>query len=486
MRIPSLKTLTAQLVLLFSTVTLVTFAIVGCYLYQALSNQLAKRDDDELIGKIEQFRHLMIESEAIEDIARNPHRLHDAAAGHDGLIVIVKTLDGRVIMRNVEDAREARALRVVPADSVATLESIGMWEYSPGHLARAVTAYAKVGQSQAQVQIIMGRTTSDRMVLLQDYRQDVIAALLFGVALAAALGYAVVRRALRPIKRTAHQARSITAQRLDTRLEASEAPVELQALVRSFNEVLDRLEESFQRLTQFSADIAHDLRTPLYNLTMQTQVALSQPRSKDEYQSLLSSSLEEYERLTRMVESMLFLARADNAEVGCSKQATQANVELQKIADYFEGIAADAGVDITVEGNAPLYADPALFRRAVSNLVANAIRYTPAGHSIRLLATSAPRATVISVINPGAGIASQHLPRLFDRFYRADPARSSSASSTGLGLAIVQAIMKLHGGMAEVTSVLDGETIFSLHFPTFNLSAHNVEDAQSTVRAHLP
>lgn len=465
MRLLSLKTLTAQLVVLFSTVTVLTFAIVGSYLYHSLRTQLERRDDHELVGKIEQFRHILTESETSMAIVRDPHRLLDAAAGHDGLIVVLKSSDGRVIMSNIDDAVDDPVLSVVPLDQVPQPSALGMWEYTPGRSARAVSAFARVGGSSEVVQIQIGRTSSDRMVLLWEYLEDVIAAMLIGVLLAAALGYAVVRRAVHPIRRIADRARSITAQRLDTRLDAGTVPKELQALVQAFNEALDRLQDSFHRLSRFSADIAHDLRTPIYNLTMQTQVALSQPRSGEEYQALLSSGLEEYERLTRMVESMLFLARADNAEVAIRKEFMDAGAELQKIADYFEGIAADAEVSIRVEGSAKLQADPALFRRAVSNLVANAVRYTPQGQTICLQVVSHPGATVVHVINPGAGIESHHLPRLFDRFYRADPARCSSASSTGLGLAIVQTIMKLHGGTAAVTSVRHHETTFSLHFP---------------------
>jgi two-component system heavy metal sensor histidine kinase CusS len=460
-----LKTLTAQLVLLFSTVTLLTFAIVGSYLYQSLRTQLERRDDHELVGKIEQFRHIMSESDSTRAVISDRHRLLDAAAGHDGLIVVLKSSDGRVIMSNIDGAVDAPALSTISPDQAPQPTALGMWEYTPGRSARAISALARVGTSSEVVQILVGRTSSDRMVLLREYLEDVIAAMLIGVLLAAGLGYVVVRRAVHPIKRIATRAHSITAQRLDTRLDASAVPVELQALVQAFNEALDRLQDSFQRLSRFSADLAHDLRTPIYNLTMQTQVALSQPRSGEEYQALLSSGLEEYERLTRMVESMLFLARADNAEVAIRKEFMDAGAELQKIADYFEGIAADAGVILRVEGSARLQADPALFRRAVSNLVANAVRYTPQGQTIRLHVVGHPGVTVVNVINPGAGIDSHHLPRLFDRFYRADPARCRSASSTGLGLAIVQTIMKLHGGTAEVASVRHHETTFSLRFP---------------------
>lgn len=466
MKLPHPATLTARLALLFTAATFFTFAAVGGYLYRSLATQLELRDDHELIGKIEQFRHILLETATLQAIRNDQHRFIDAAAGHDGLIVMLKSADGQVLIRNQSGTHGVPDISIVPASEKPDLQSLTLWTLSPGQSARAVSAWGKLGNSKEQVQIIVARVSSDRMALLETYRREVLGAMLIGAILAAFLGYVVVRSALRPVKAIARQARSITAQRLEQRLDASAVPTELQALVQSFNAVLDRLQDSFQRLSQFSADLAHDLRTPLYNLTMQTEVALSQRRSDDEYQTLLSSSLEEYERLARMVDTMLFLARADNAQVALTKQQLDVADELQRIADYFEGIADDAEVQFAVQGMGTISADAALFRRAVNNLVANAIRYTPRGAVIRLSVEQLADATVIHVTNPGSGISAEHISRIFDRFYRADEARSQSASAAGLGLAIVQSIMKLHGGRAEADSVPHGETVFRLVFPT--------------------
>lgn len=369
------RTLTVQLAVLFALATISTFLAVGGYLYRSLAIQLELHDDHELIGKIEQYRHILRQSESIESIQQDQHRFVDAAAGHDGLIVILSDAADRTLLSTgtETDAPLPRTPAVAEEDT-PDRDSLTSWRYDNGRSARAVTAWGLTGESKERVRITVARTTSDRMALLADYRIDVVGATLAGAALAAALGYVVVRRALRPVKAVAKQASSITAQRLETRLDARAAPVELQALVESFNAVLDRLQDSFQRLSQFSADLAHDLRTPLYNLTMQTQVALSQPRAVDEYQALLTSSLEEYERLGRMVESMLFLARADNAQVALTRTHISVHEELHRIAEYFEWLAEESDVRITVSGTATCRADAALFRRAVNNLVANAIR----------------------------------------------------------------------------------------------------------------
>jgi two-component system heavy metal sensor histidine kinase CusS len=458
-------TLTAKLAGLYAITTLIILASVGTYLYRALASQLAAREDHELVEKVEQFRHILLETPNYDAIIKDEHRFIDVAMGHHGLIVMLVAANGQTLMQNHDAAGALTPSHVAPIGQDPDPRSIWDWEYAPGKTARTIVAWAKLDKASEPVRVVVGRTASERTQLLADYLQEVLAAMVGASILAALLGYLAVRRALWPLKIIAHQAHSITAQRLERRLDAHLAPPELQVLVESFNAALDRLQDSFQRLSQFSADLAHDLRTPLYNLTMQTQVALSQPRSNEEYIVMFSSSLEEYERLSRMVESMLFLARADNAQVALSIQTLDGFDELQRIADYFEGIAEDAKVSISVEGEGPLVVDPALFRRAVSNLVANAIRFTPAGNTIRLYLEQGPTLTVVGVANPGAGIEQIHLARIFDRFYRADQSRSRSGASTGLGLAIVDSIMKLHGGKVEVESVLNGMTTFRLRFP---------------------
>jgi two-component system heavy metal sensor histidine kinase CusS len=203
------------------------------------------------------------------------------------------------------------------------------------------------------------------------------------------------------------------------------------------------------------------MRTPLSNMRGAAEVALARPRSTDEYESLLASNLEECDRLSRMIENVLFLARAEHPQFVKHMREFDAGQELTRIAEYFEGIADDADVRLQVTGAATLTADLELFRRAVSNLLANAIRYTPRGGEIALDAHASADAVRVTVSNQGQPIAPEHLERIFDRFYRIDPSRSSlpssglsqaSTGSTGLGLAIVRTIMELHGGTVHAES----------------------------------
>jgi two-component system heavy metal sensor histidine kinase CusS len=230
--------------------------------------------------------------------------------------------------------------------------------------------------------------------------------------------------------------------------------------------MLDRLQDSFSRLSQFSSDLAHDLRTPIGNLLGEAQVALSRTRDAEDYRSVIESSVEELERLSRMLESMLFLARADNAQLALHPEDVDLDVELDKIRDYFEPLAQEKSVAIELAGSAKVHADPSLLRRAISNLVANAIRFSPrAGGTITLSThATADGGAEIQVSNPGPEISPHERARIFDRFYRSGPARVDSSAGSGLGLAIVRSIMQLHAGSASVESSTD-RTTFTLWFP---------------------
>ncbi len=452
-----------RLVVLFGLLALALFTAVGSYLSHSLHVQLERRDDEELAGKCRSINHLVEHAASLEDILARRHLMLDTLSGHDQMLVRIARADGSTLMESHDPARSA------PDLDLSTI-NIRSWDrieaLRVGQLRARYVASMPTTRSGEKAIVLVVRTASDRMLLLADYRADVWWAAGIGTLLATLLSYFLVRSGLSPLRMMAAQTRAISAHKLDTRLDLQAAPRELHEIVQSFNEMLDRLHRSFQQLSQFSADLAHDVRTPLNNLMVQTQVALGKPRGIDEYQALLSSNIEEYERLSRMMESMLFLARADNAHVVLQLQELDVAEELSRIAEYFEGIAEEAQVRIAVSGAGRLRADTMLLRRAVGNLVANAIRYTPVDGVITLQASLTEGATIIEVANPGPGIAPDQVERIFDRFYRADPSRSSAGGSSGLGLAIVRTIMALHGGQASVHSEPGRQTVFALRFPT--------------------
>jgi two-component system heavy metal sensor histidine kinase CusS len=301
--------------------------------------------------------------------------------------------------------------------------------------------------------------------MLEQYRSLIWMTEGLAMLTAIVLSLLLIRRALKPLQNIAASARGITPERLDARIDIQRAPAELHELALSLNAMLLRLQQGFDRLWQFTTDLAHDLRTPIGNMRGASEVALTRLRSPAEYQALLASNIEECDRVTRMIESVLFLARAESPHFALSRTTFDASEELHRIGEYFEGLAAEGGVDISIRGEARIHAERELFRRAISNLLANALRYTPGGTTILLTVTGSSEGTSVAVQNPGAGIAPPDIGKVFERFYRADASRTDSGMASGLGLAIVKTIMDLHGGRVSVSSEVGGLTTFELYFP---------------------
>lgn len=459
--------LAVWLAMFFAAVTALVFSVAGAHLYLSMSQQLQLREDTVLLNTIGFLRHRLVMPDGVEMARLHPDRLLDVVLGQKGLLLAIKDSKAGLLAASTRDAMQLSTDAPVPADLSPDAAAIRDWHGSDGKRGRMIAAWVRIGQApDDQLQLIVAREDTESAVVLREHRNHVLLTMLTGVLATALLGYVIARRGLRSVQAVARTAGEITANRLGGRLRIEEAPAELEVMVHAFNQMLDRLEDSFRRLTQFSSDIAHDLRTPIGNLMIQTQVTLTQQRSIPEYETLLASNIEEYERLNRMLENMLFLARADNAQVALHSDTIPMDLELKRIAEYFEGMADETGVTLDVDVSGALVADAILFRRAVSNLVANAIRHTPSGGHVTIRGhEQEPNNFVVAVSNPGSGIAPEHLPRIFDRFYRADDSRSESQSSSGLGLAIVKSIMTLHGGSVRVESIPNDVTTFRLIFP---------------------
>ena len=299
---------------------------------------------------------------------------------------------------------------------------------------------------------------------LQRMRQLIWLTMSLSALATALLGAWATGASLAPLRRMREVAARVSANSLTTRLDASRMPEELRGLAGELNAMLARLEESFERLSQFSADLAHEIRTPLHNLLGSNGLALNQPRSAAEYQEVLASNMEEFERLGRMAENLLFLARAEQADAVLDLQVLSLGGVGAQLCDYFEALADDRQLRLENGFSGELRADQQLLQRALGNLLANAVRHADAGSLIRLRRHDEAGWCWLQVHNQGPAIAPEHLPRLFDRFYRVDPSRAEPGDSGGLGLAIVHSIMLLHGGQVRVTSD-EQATVFELGFP---------------------
>ncbi|KVU14138.1 histidine kinase [Burkholderia ubonensis] len=477
------RSLAATLALAFAATTLAAFALVGAYVYLGLERQVNTQDDLDIVLAARHTRRLASELESLDAVRTHAERLTSQVLGNEALSMVVVNARGDVLARHnvrlaaLDDApvpasgalpADAQLFAPhavpVPANDRITADRLATWKADGGTPMRGVVIEAALGD-RTPIRIAVARNMRDRATLLGGYRDRLKLAGALGALFALLLGYWLIRTALAPLREIVDNTGRITVDKLDTRLDASRAPAELRALVDAQNAMLGRLQQAFAHLSQFSADLAHDLRTPLNNMRGATEVALARPRSADEYQTLLESNLEEYDRLARMIENVLFLARAEHPSFVTRQRAFDVRDELERIAEYFEGLADEAGSTLRVDGQGQLTADVELFRRAVGNLLANALRYTPAGGVITLSVDEAADAVRVVVANPGEPIDSALLPRIFDRFVRGDPARSGGApgGTAGLGLAIVRSVMELHGGTAQVESDARG-TRFVLTF----------------------
>jgi two-component system heavy metal sensor histidine kinase CusS len=278
-------------------------------------------------------------------------------------------------------------------------------------------------------------------------------------------GWIAARRGLAPVRSMANVAQTITASRLDDRLDVASLPTELTDLAQAFNAMLSRLQDSFRRLTEFSSDLAHELRTPISNLTTQTQVALSRARSADEYRDVLYSNAEEFERLSRMIADMLFLAKSDNGLIVPESESVDLAREVRDLFDYYDALVEERGVRLALAGDGRVRGERLMLRRAISNLLSNAVNHTARGGQVDVsIATLESGSVRLAVTNRGETIAAEHLPRLFDRFYRVDPARQRLSEGAGLGLAITKSIVTAHGGTVRAFSA-DGVTRIEMEFP---------------------
>ncbi|MDF3838612.1 heavy metal sensor histidine kinase [Cupriavidus basilensis] len=455
--------LTARLAFAFGLVAAIVFGGAGAYLYRAMATQVIERDDAELLRKAVRVHNELMEQGA--GASADWREAGSVVTGNDEYALIVRAASGTVLVAANTGKDGPPVLASQAPDAPFGPESIRTWATRQGYPVRGVQALVRTGAGAPALTFTLYQTAISRTTLLRVYRARLLLTALFGTLAVAGLGYLALRAGMAPLRRIATGASSVTVRRLELPVDPAQLPPELAELAAALQQMMDRLRDGFERLSQFSADLAHDFRTPIGNLLGQSQVALASERSADEYQALLASNIEEYERLARMIENMLFLARAENARVAVKPATLDLARELGALSDYFEGLAEARGVAIAVEGGGQVRADPLLLRRAVSNLVANAIRFTPAGQAVVMAAASGPSGSSIEVRNPGAGIAPEHLPKLFDRFFRADPARANSGESSGVGLAIVKSIMDLHNGRVAVRSEPGGMTVFTLFFP---------------------
>ena len=453
--------LTARLSLLFAGAAASVLLAAGALFAHAVEGHFLGRDMEALGGMMEFVRTVLAGITRPEDIAQIPLRMRDARFEHPSIAIAVAAGDRTVLY---EAGPGEVVAHLLAGAEVGASEPL-TWSHGADTYRIAANRFPLGIPGSAPVMVAIAfNITRD-----QGFINDINAFLWLGVAQAAlamaALGWLAARRGLLPLHRFSATVATISAERLDKPLSEAGMPVELHELVAAFNGMLTRLEDSFRRLSEVSSDMAHELRTPLHNLLMQTQVTLSRERDAADYRATLQSNLEEFERLSRMVSDMLFLARADNREIVLKRERVELDKEVAKLLGFYEALASDRGVRLAQSGAATVQSDRLMIQRALSNLLSNAIRYTPPGQAVVVaISQDAGRATV-KVQNPGAQIPAGQLSKIFERLYRIDPSRrEGSSDNVGLGLAITKSIVEMHGGRVEAESEA-GRTCFTLTLP---------------------
>jgi two-component system, OmpR family, heavy metal sensor histidine kinase CusS len=308
---------------------------------------------------------------------------------------------------------------------------------------------------------------SQRVAFLSQLKETLIWFVSLGGILFCLSSIFLIRRGFRQIWQFSRKIQSITLHNLHTRVNNAHWYDEVRPLAVSFDNLIERLEQGVNQLNHFSSDLAHELKTPITNLRVEIEVLLEKERQVPDYQATLKNNLEELERLSNMIERLLILARMDNAAFILCLEEIQLAPVVEKLLGYFEIIAQEKNIDLTQHGDTVIVADKALVKLALSNLISNAVKYTPSGGKIQVeLGKETSNKAFIRIVDNGNGIPEEQQAFVFDRFYRGDPSRSQQIPGDGLGLAIVKAIMTAHKGKITLTSTLQKGSTFSLLFPT--------------------
>src|SRR6266481_5275667 len=347
-----------------------------------------------------------------------------------------------------------------PQKSVSTAGGPKSYRRGP-KLFSLVTLNEESGSQLYTLQVAQDRSSDERVE--RNFAVLFVMVLGGSVLGSAFIAVMVTKRGLRPLREMTESVARVGPTHLKERVTPAEWPRELKPLAVAFDDMLKRLDDSFTRLSQFSADLAHDLRTPIANMLGEAQVALTRDRTADEYRETIESAVAECERLSRIVDNLLFVARVDAEREPIARKWFDAGAAVKKIAAFYQTADDDHHVTISCSGNGQVYADPDLFERAVGNLLDNALRFTAEHGSIRVAVSRHNSDFEVAVSDNGVGIAAEHLPRVFDRFYRAESSRGSDGA--GLGLALVKSIVDLHGGTARIQSEIGRGTTVTLVFP---------------------
>lgn len=448
--------LTTRLALIFAAFAAGVLLVAGMVIERAVATHFDELDEHDISAQLTVVGNLLAHTASEAQFDAIGGRIDDLFGGHAMVAVRVTDAGGQLL--------HAVRGEVFPATGAADIQ-LRKWTLDGREfIGRAVTLELPLEPPRA-IRIEVALDITHHSHFLHAVRLRLWAGISLVALLAAGLGWFAARRGLAPLRGVTATTRRLSAERLGERLQPGDAPAEMQELVEAFNGMLERLQAAFRRLDAYSADIAHELRTPVSNLMTATEVALSRARSAEEYRDTLHSNLEEFERMARMIGDMLFLAKADDGRLPRAAEPVVLQDEAAALAEFYEALAEAHEVVIRVHGEAAVTGDRLMLRRAMSNLLSNALRHAQRGSCINIDIEADPTEVRLSVTNAGETLSAERAAGLFQRFHRSEGGGvRRQGEGAGLGLAITRSIVHTHGGDVSVRS-LDGLTSFVLHLP---------------------
>jgi len=443
-----------RLIVQLATVTVLVMAALGIAISLTVRHNLVEQDYAELENKAALVADIINAATPAEHATR----LAEALGHHPDIAFWITDAWGETLVSTASPTLREHAGAMSP-----DVEPVRRnWQLGDGNSYRVLYQKQAGGHGGAS---LLAVNQNRHAAFLRRFHQLLLACIIAAALASSLLGGYAVHRTLRPLRTLADEALQITAERLDRRLSVGSAPVELEQLAQTLNGMLARLQQDFTRLSDFSGDLAHELRTPITNMLTQVHVVLAQPRDNAAYRDVLGSCAEELQRLSLIVGDMLYLAQAEAGGGLPSSEQVVLEPLVDDLLEFYGLSAEDKQVQLIRNGSGCVQGDRLMLRRALANLLANAIQHCPSGKQVSVRIDTYQAQCRIEVVNPGEAIPAHALPRVFDRFYRADSSRTRGrGEGAGLGLSITQAIVHAHGGRIQVHSDATA-TVFRVLLP---------------------
>lgn len=455
-----------KLTLFYAVSTFILITIIALFLYSAMVNILYQADNQFLCGEIAVIKNIL------KTKGNNTAALQQEVEDIPGsLKTSVYPYYARILDKNNRVVAETQKMNFIFKESTffnngsSSVTCQHQWWKTEADKSYLLMQSVVNHENNAWTVQVALDTTYQQGVITQ-YRMTVILVLLGGALLSILLGYFLSRRGMKRLYELTETTKKITTNSLQSRVDPQSWPAELHELVLAYNKMLDRIEASVSRLVSFSDDLAHELRSPISNLMGEAEVVLSRASSIEEYKNVIESGLEELNRINQIVENLLFLARAENPQIALEKSLLNVREEINVVCRFYQAVLDEKNIKILLEGDAALHANSVMFRRMISNLLSNAIKYSKNNSVIHFKINELDGNNVqVTIVDQGVGISPEHLPKIFQRFYRIDASRTQDTGGTGLGLAIVKSIVELHGGTISVTSEINQGTTIRMVLP---------------------